>query len=144
MRPVTTERQRFIAHGLVERDGTYLVLRRRDGRYLGGRWDIPGGTVEEGETPGEAAVRECLEETGLRATMGPQVSHFRNRDTGGRDVTFHTVTFRLHLVDEDTDVRLSAEEHADYRWIQLTNPDGLPLVWHVDRTFGVLDSTQQC
>jgi|SRR5665647_158597 len=143
MRSVTKDRQRFIAHGLVERDGAFLVLRRRDGRYFGGQWDIPGGTVEAGETPAVAAARECLEETGLRATVGPKLSHFQNRDTEGGDLTFNTVTFRLHLVDEDTEVRLSPEEHDDYRWMQPTNPDGLPLVWHVGRTLGVLTLHQQ-
>lgn len=144
MRSVTKDRQRFTAHGLIERDGAHLVLRRRDRRYFGGQWDIPGGTVEQGETPAAAAVRECLEETGLRVTVGPTLSHFQNRDTGGGDVTFHTVTFRLHLVDEDMVIRLSPEEHDDYRWIQRTNPDGLPLVWHVEETLRLLDCHQQC
>ena len=29
------------------------------------RWDLPKGKIEPGETPMEAALRECLEETGL-------------------------------------------------------------------------------
>src|SRR5712692_2294872 len=28
-------------------------------------WEIPGGKVDDGETPKEAAIRECLEETGV-------------------------------------------------------------------------------
>jgi 8-oxo-dGTP pyrophosphatase MutT (NUDIX family) len=30
--------------------------------------EIPGGLIEDGEDPGEAAIRECLEETGYQAT----------------------------------------------------------------------------
>jgi 8-oxo-dGTP diphosphatase len=131
-------RDRYVAHGLVRRDETYLFLRRRDGRYLGGLWDIPGGTVEPGETPAGAAVRECREEAGLRTTAGVEVTHFENEDTNGRDLTFHTVTYRLHLLDHAAEVRLSVEEHDDFRWLTPAQAHALPLVWHVARTLGGL------
>lgn len=134
---------RFIAHGLVERDGAYLVLRRRDGRYLGGQWDIPGGTVEEGESPANAAVRECWEETGLQVVAGPEVTHFENLDTNGRDLTFHTVTYHLELMDGGADVRLSPDEHDDFRWVTPESAASLPLVWHVARTFSALAARGQ-
>lgn len=34
-------------------------------------WLTPGGGVEPGETPREAAVREAVEETGIAVTLGP-------------------------------------------------------------------------
>lgn len=34
-------------------------------------WDIPGGYVETGETPAQAAVREVREELGIETTLGP-------------------------------------------------------------------------
>ena len=61
---------RYVAHGLVSKASFYLLLRRRNERYLGGQWDIPGGTVEDGETSEDAAVRECFEETGFSAQCG--------------------------------------------------------------------------
>lgn len=99
---------RLVAHGLVERSGRYLLLRRREGRYLGGQWDVPGGTVEPGESPAAAAVRECWEEAGLRVRAGAEVSHHRNRDTEGRDLVFHTLTYALEETGPPVEVRLSA------------------------------------
>lgn len=45
-------------------DDAFLVQERRGGRDAGA-WGVPGGLVQPGETPEEAARREVLEETGL-------------------------------------------------------------------------------
>ena len=55
-----------------------LVRRRVDTGHLDGYSEFPGGKIEIGETPREAAVRECFEETGVvaRPLMElPQVFH---------------------------------------------------------------------
>jgi len=49
---------------LVERDGRILLGRRAYDPGLG-RWDLPGGFLEEGEHPLDGLRRELLEETGL-------------------------------------------------------------------------------
>jgi mutator protein MutT len=51
--------------GVVVRDARALLVRRGK-EPLYGRWTVPGGTVELGETLEEAVVREMEEETGLR------------------------------------------------------------------------------
>jgi 8-oxo-dGTP pyrophosphatase MutT (NUDIX family) len=48
----------------AERDGQILLLRRAMGA-LSGQWYLPGGAVEAGESPEEAARRELREESGL-------------------------------------------------------------------------------
>lgn len=42
-----------------------MLLVLRGGEPARGRWSLPGGSVEFGETPREAVVREVREETGL-------------------------------------------------------------------------------
>jgi 8-oxo-dGTP diphosphatase len=49
---------------LVERDGAILLVRRKYPPRKG-HWCLPAGFVEVGESPGESAVREVHEETGL-------------------------------------------------------------------------------
>lgn len=54
--------------GVVIRDSAALLVRRGK-EPLRGKWSIPGGAVEAGETLAEAVVREMLEETGLDVTV---------------------------------------------------------------------------
>lgn len=43
------------------KDGLVLAVPRRSGN----QWGLPGGKVEKGETPRQAAIREMVEETGV-------------------------------------------------------------------------------
>jgi 8-oxo-dGTP diphosphatase len=45
------------------------VGRRPPGKPLAGYWEFPGGHARRSETPQAAAVRECLEETGLEVVV---------------------------------------------------------------------------
>jgi 8-oxo-dGTP diphosphatase len=55
-----------IAVAIVERDGQYLIGQRPPDVPQGGFWEFPGGKIKPGESAGQAAVRECTEETGLQ------------------------------------------------------------------------------
>lgn len=56
-----------VAVAVVTSSRGVLVGRRRDGIP---RWVLPGGKIEDGETPQQAAARECAEETGLNVVAG--------------------------------------------------------------------------
>ena len=60
--------------GLIARDGHYLIRRRPPlpGSPMPGVWEFPGGKCEPGESPEQAAARECREETGIRVEVGPR------------------------------------------------------------------------
>jgi 8-oxo-dGTP diphosphatase len=49
---------------LIDDDGKWLVVKKRYGG-LKGKWSIPAGFVDAGETVDEAVVREVFEETGI-------------------------------------------------------------------------------
>ena len=55
----------LVVHVLVRSPGGLALLRRAGTGRADGCWAPPGGHLEPGETPREAAVRECAEELGL-------------------------------------------------------------------------------
>ncbi|WP_144127815.1 NUDIX hydrolase [Catellatospora sichuanensis] len=50
---------------LIRPDRTIFLIRRMRAMAFGGMWAFPGGSLEAGETPADAAVREIQEETGV-------------------------------------------------------------------------------
>lgn len=72
-----------IAIAIVECEGRFLIGRRGAEVALAGLWEFPGGKMEPGETPSQAAVRECREETGLEVVAtGSYPSHLETYEHG--------------------------------------------------------------
>ncbi|HEV3136956.1 MAG TPA: (deoxy)nucleoside triphosphate pyrophosphohydrolase [Pirellulales bacterium] len=73
-----------IAVAVVENEGQFLIGLRPEGVPLAGLWEFPGGKLEPGESAENAAIRECLEETGLMVRVAgeyPPASHSDERGT---------------------------------------------------------------
>lgn len=60
---------RVAAYGIIKQDERILLCRISDRvPHSVGKWTLPGGGIEFGESPEQAMIREVREETGLRAT----------------------------------------------------------------------------
>ena len=66
----------IVGVGAVIVDAGKVVLVRRRYEPLAGRWSLPGGALELGETLETGAAREMREETGLRVEVGPIIEVF--------------------------------------------------------------------
>ena len=76
--------------GVLIRDGKVLLIRRGK-PPLYGRWVVPGGTVELGESLEQALVREMREETGLEVAPLEVLTVFDRIERDGDRVVYHYV-----------------------------------------------------
>ena len=53
------------ACALIDPDGRILMSQRPEGKEFAGKWEFPGGKMEDGEKPEQTVVRELREELGI-------------------------------------------------------------------------------
>lgn len=100
---------------IVNKDNKLLLIKRRPNDvHKPNVWEIPGGRLDESESPYEGVKRETIEETGLEITvLNPlRIHHFEREDE--QQITL--ITFLCK--PKSTDVELS-EEHTEYDWFDL-------------------------
>jgi len=106
-----------MATGVLVHDGRILTQKRRADDVWGNLWEFPGGVVENGETPGQAVVREYLEETGLIVNHPVPIASFKHSYTRYR-VTLHA--FNVTLVSRPGELALhAAQEHRWAAWSEI-------------------------
>jgi len=95
-----------------DREGRLLLVRRGHAPSEG-LWSVPGGRVEDGETPEHAAAREVLEETGLQVEVGKLLASVRIGDYLVHDFAAEVTGGELRAGDDASDVRWCSFEEAE-------------------------------
>lgn len=104
------------------REGRLLLVRRgRDPQA--GRWSVPGGRVESGESLAQAVVREVAEETGLTVVCGPLVGWVERIH-----LTHHFVILDFWASVIGPASPSAGDDAAEAAWVPLGRVPALPLV----------------
>lgn len=108
---------------LAVNNGSALFVRQYRLLLNGPSWEIPGGKVDEGESPAQAAVRECLEETGALCRKPRLLISFHH----GLDVTHNpTHVFVSEDVAVDHDLAgIHSQEVSGNHWVPLSRCAGM-------------------
>jgi len=109
------QRQPRVGVGAVVVHAGKVVLIRRGKAPLRGRWVVPGGTVELGETLEQALVREVLEETGLLVRPGELITVFDRIQRQDGKVLHHYVIVDF-LCEYVSGSLRAASDAADAAW----------------------------
>ena len=115
----TTTKPGISAAIITDGDRVLMVRRRvKEGELS---WQFPAGAIEAGETPEEAAVRETLEETGLKVEAITVIGQ-RIHPKTGRDMSYTA----CRVIDGEARVA-DADELDAIEWITLAEiPEKVP------------------
>ena len=109
--------------GAIVRDGQgRLLLIQRGHDPEAGRWSLPGGRVEPGESDAQALAREMLEETGLIVTPGPLVGAVERPGTGDT-----VLDIRDYAATVTGGTLAAGDDAADARWVAPGDLTSFPL-----------------
>ncbi|MBI2170190.1 MAG: NUDIX domain-containing protein [Actinobacteria bacterium] len=115
-----------VAVGAVVVQAGRLLLIRRATPPAAGRWSLPGGRVQAGETLHEAVVREVAEETGLEVVVDGFLGWVERIDPGG---AYHYVILDFTAAPSDPAADPKPSTDADRaQWVALDALDGVDLV----------------
>jgi 8-oxo-dGTP diphosphatase len=113
-----------------------LAVRRADGRPP---WAFPGGKIEPGETPAQAAERECLEETGCVVRAGAALGS-REHPVTGRQIVY----VAAEPAGSTTVAVTASGEVAEVRWLSAEQASALMTGMHEPVATYLAERLQGC
>ncbi|RJF71843.1 NUDIX domain-containing protein [Deinococcus cavernae] len=121
-----TLRPRAVGILFNSKNQVLLMLRRKNGKAYA---TLPGGGIEEGETPAEACAREVLEEVNLIVEVGPEVLVLDNLQNHEHYFLTRLVSGEMRLGDgPEGTIRQSGQNWYQPEWVSLEKLEEVNLV----------------
>lgn len=92
------------------RAGQVLACKRAPGKSAAGKWEFPGGKIEDDETPEHALAREIREELGISISVGDLVDR---TVTPVGDLDIDLACYLVSSVEQPT----RSVDHDELRWV---------------------------
>ncbi len=103
------------AGGLVfdEKKEMLFIFRR-------GKWDLPKGKLDDGETLEQCAIREVEEETGLKniSLKKPIVTTYHTYDQDGKHILKESYWYEMHVAGSQKLIPQTIEDIHEVKWVK--------------------------
>lgn len=132
--PVAELKWRPSAYGIVVRDNKILLI------SVEGKYNLPGGGLDFGETPEQAVIREVKEETGFDVSdpqlVGSLSKFFTlNHNSKGEEELAHVQTILMYYVctlaggdASQASQEMDEKQYGlDVEWVDVSKVDSLPI-----------------
>lgn len=100
-----------VVAAVIKKDDCYLLAKRNKDKYMGLKWEFPGGKVESNETFQEALSREILEELNANIEIHNKVAEEKYQDS---EINIVLHYFMCSLLNED----IVLSEHEAIEWVK--------------------------
>ena len=104
-----------VVAAIVRRANFVFAARRAPHKSAGGKWEFPGGKVEENEYPADALVREILEELGVDLIV---IQSFDRSETQVGDLCIDLDTYLCEFVNVEP---ASSSDHDHFAWLPISD-----------------------
>ena len=111
-----------VAVGIIKRNNQIFLTKRADEAHQGGKWEFPGGKVEENETLAQALARELKEEVGIAINISAVADNIF--DTVVHDYPEKRVCLDFVLVSDFAGEPQGCEGQVG-RWFELSELTGV-------------------
>ena len=99
-----------VVAAIIKKDGLYLIVQRNRDKYMGQRWEFPGGKVEPNETFQEALSREIDEELSIQIDVHEKIAQECYKDDK-INVTLH------YYICTHKSGNTKLNEHENIAWV---------------------------
>ena len=119
------------------RDGKIFIAKRQMVGDMGGRWEFPGGKIEEGEDLQTAVVREMQEEFGVTVSVGRKITSgsFTHK---GKPCTLDVL--EVTFPHDGLEKKFELTEHTDYKWADIAS---IPELNFVDSDLSIYNDVRK-
>ena len=93
-------------------EGKIFIARRKEGKTMGGKWEFPGGKLEQGETEQACLQRELLEELGMQVKVGEKLGENEHHYT---DFSIRLIAYQCEFIS----ATYALTDHDAYEWVEV-------------------------